>query len=210
MAIARLALASGVLLIASACSSASTPATTSTDFTTKPDVAISNDGGSLEGHTPTAFPGTGTGLFAGDNLNASFPEGVGVHMYLTFALPSALSVGGARITSDALQVAGSPFEDLGPLLVEPVAYESFAPEVFDLPSIGSATECRVVDNTSIECDVTSAVQTAVDRGEDTAQFRIRFTRLADNDGKQDLAMFFRSDSNSNEAGLFMLTIEFGS
>jgi len=210
MATARVALASGVLLIASACSSALAPTTTPAGSTTKPDVAISNDGGSLEGHTPTAFPGTGTGLFAGDNLNASFPEGVGVHMYLTFDLPSDLSVGGARMTSDALRVAGSPFEDLGPLLAEPVAYESFGPELFDLPAIGPAIECTVVNNTSIDCDVTAAVQEAVDRGEDTAQFRIRFTRLADNDGKQDLAMFFRSDSNSNETGLFVLTIESGS
>ena len=39
---------------------------------------VPNHGGGLEGHTPTGFAGSGTGLFAGDNLNSSFPEGQGV------------------------------------------------------------------------------------------------------------------------------------
>jgi len=208
MATARATLFISVVLVAAACSSSGAPSTT---IAPQADpISIPNEGGSLEGHTPTAFAGTGTGLLAGDNLNPSFPEGVGVQLYLTFALPSGLSAGSARITSDALQVAGTPFEDLGPLLVEPVSYESFGPELFDLPSIGRQAECIVTSSTSIECDVTSAVQDAINRGNETAQFRMRFTQLADGDGQQDLAMFFRSDSNSNEAGLFELTLEPGS
>ncbi len=208
MATARFTLFISVVLVAAACSSSGTSSTTSAPQADP--ISIPNEGGSLEGHTPTAFAGTGTGLFVGDNLNPSFPEGVGVQLYLTFVLPSGLSAGIARIASNALQVAGTPFEDLGPLLVEPVSYESFGPELFDLPSIGPQAECIVTNSTSIECDVTSAVQGAIDRGDETAQFRIRFTQFADGDGQQDLAMFFRSDSNSNEAGVFELTVEPGS
>lgn len=33
-------------------------------------IVVANHGGSFEGHTPRGFPGSGTGLFAGDNLNS--------------------------------------------------------------------------------------------------------------------------------------------
>lgn len=192
------------ILLLSACSG-NGPSTT-TDAIASGLITISNHGGTLEGHTPTAFPGMGTGLFAGDNLNRSFPEGVGVHLYLTFALPSELSVGEAQIISDALHVSGTPFEDLGPLVIEPVTYQTFGPDLFDLEAIGAHTECTVVGDTSITCDVTPALRDAVERGAVTAQFRIRFTHPADSDGNQDLAMFFRADSNSNEPGIFELAI----
>jgi hypothetical protein len=160
----------------------------------------------MEGHTPTAFAGMGTGLFAGDNLNPSFPEGVGVQMYLTFAFPGDSEIGKAQLTSDALHISGTPFEDLGRLLAEPVGYDSFGPELFDLSPIGPHSECTAVSTTSIVCDVTSAVQDALDRGAKSAQFRLRLTNPADGDGQQDLVMLFRSDSNTNEAGLVELVI----
>jgi hypothetical protein len=169
-------------------------------------VTVANEGGSREGHTPTAFAGMGTGLFAGDNLNPSFPEGVGVQTYLTFALPAELDIGRASIVSDALKVSGTPFEDLGPLIAEPVAYDSFGPELFDLAAIGPHTECSVISLTSVECDVTEAVQVAARDGLTHVQFRVRFERPADGDGVQDLALFFRTDSNTNEPGLFQLVI----
>lgn len=148
----------------------------------------------------------GTGLFAGDNLNASFPEGIGVQMYLTLALPPRLDVTCARLTSNALRVSGTPFEDLGLLVAEPVTYESFGPELFDLAAIGPHSGCTVADEASIRCDVTEAVRAAVDVGEPAAQFRIRFEVAADNDGRQDLALFYRTDSDTNEAGIFELSI----
>lgn len=169
-------------------------------------VTISNQGGTLEGHTPTDFAGMGTGLFAGDNLNQSFPEGVGVQLYLTFTLPSDLRVGEAQVVSDMLHTSGTPFEDLGPLVIEPVAYETFGPDLFDLKAIGAHTDCTVLGDTSIACDVTAALQDSVDHSSVTAQFRIRFTHPADDDGGQDLAMFFRTDSNTNEQGIFELII----
>ena len=217
MASARYALVPVVLLIAAACSSSAESATSTTEpratsaqSDTSDIVTIANEGGALEGHTPTAFAGMGTGLFAGDDLNPGFPEGVGVQLYLTFVLPPGLDIGSAQVVSDALRISGTPFEDLGPLVAEPVAYETFGPELFDLAAIGPQTECTLVDGTSIHCDATEALHAAVAEGRTTAQFRIRFETPADNDGSQDLAMFFRTDSNTNEAGIFELMITPGS
>ncbi len=206
MAFARARLMLSLVLVTTACTNAATTPTTGLSPTAGPVVAIANEGGSMEGHTPTGFPGTGTGLFVGDNLNPSFPEGQGVQTYLTFSLPTDVSFSSARIASDALEVAGSPFDDLGPLLAEPVEYRTFGPELFDLDASGDPLECYVTDHTSIECDVTAAVQKAVDDGRDTVQFRLRFERPADHDGRADLVMFYRTDSNTNEAGLFTLDL----
>ena len=200
----RGALLWSILLVATACSAS---ATTTTEVTrSEKSTNVPNQGGDLEGHTPTAFAGMGTGLFAGDNLNPSFPDGVGVQLYVTFALPSDVSVRDAQIVSDALHISGTPFEDLGPLIAEPVTYQSFEPELFDLTAIGPYTECTVTDDTLIACDVSAAIHETVNDGGATAQFRIRFTRPADGDGQQDLAMFFRTDSNINESGIFELEI----
>jgi hypothetical protein len=200
----------GVMLFAAACSGTSAPASTSLPTTANAAVRIPNSGGTLEGHTPTAFAGMGTGLFVGDNLNTSFPEGVGVQLYLTFALPPSLTVSTAVIASDALHIAGAPFEDLGPLLIEPVEYSAFGPELFDLEATGNPVVCSVTGEATIECPVTDALDTAASRGDSNVQFRIRFDIEADNDGQQDLAMFFRENSNTNESGLFELVITPGS
>jgi hypothetical protein len=206
MVFARYALASAGLLIAAAWPSATQASIADPTAMTPLVITIANEGGALEGHTPTAFAGMGTGLFAGDNLNAGFPEGVGVQTYLTFVLPSGLDVASAQITSDALRVSGTPFEDLGLLLAEPITYQAFGPELFDLAAIGPPTPCTVPAETSLRCEVTEAVRLAVDAGEAAAQFRVRFEVAADNDGHQDLALFYRADSNTNEAGIFELAI----
>lgn len=201
---ARTALFVSVLIVLTAC--ASDEATTTSSAHSPDPITVSNQGGAFEGHTPTGFAGSGTGLFAGDNLNASFPDGVGVQLYMTFALPRDVRIGDARIVSDALHVSGTPFEDLGPLLVEPVSYETFGPELFDLVATGPHSECTVIGETAIACEVSTAVEELIAEGSATAQFRIRFTRPADGDGQQDLAMFFRRDSNTNEIGIFQLEI----
>ena len=109
------------------------------------------------------------------------------------------------MTSDELRTIGTPFEDLGDLLIEPVVYTTFGPQLFDLEAVGPPTRCTVTD-TTIECDVTTAVAAAAQDGQTIAQFRVRFERTADNDGEADLALFYRSDSNTNEPGLFELAI----
>jgi len=206
MASARSAVVISLVLIAAACGSAGTTGTDDQTAGVDGNILIRNQGGTQEGHTPTGFAGTGTGLFAGDNLNPSFPEGIGVQIFLTFALPGDLGVGRAVLSSNALHTIGSPFDDLGALLAEPVAYNAFGPELFDLPAVGEPVHCRVAGDTTVECDVTTPVQDAIGLGRQEVQFRIRFERAADNDGRADLALFYRSDSNTNEPGLFELQL----
>jgi hypothetical protein len=91
-----------------------------------------------------------------------------------------------------------------------VEYSDFGPQLFDLPATGSASSCRVSNETTVQCDVTDIVANAVDQGRTMVQFRLRFERIADNDGQADLAQFYRSDVNTNEPGLFELTITKGS
>jgi hypothetical protein len=205
MAFARsAALLLALALAGAACGTSPSAPTTSVD--TGDVVTIPNHGGDMEGHTPTGFAGSGTGLFAGDNLNATFPEGVGVQTFLTFAVPGGMTVGRAVLRSDALTVIGSPFDDLGQLLAEPVEYSLFGPDLFDLSAIGDPLPCRVVGDSGVECDVTAAVQSAADQGAPNVQFRLRFSSLADNDGQPDLALFYLTDSNTNEPGIFELSI----
>ncbi len=192
-----------IALIAAACSSTSdidgpAPATVV--------ASIPNEGGANEGHTPIGFPGTGTGLFVGDNLNPGFPDGDGVQTYMTFTLPDLATVDDAELGSDLLQISGTPFADLGELLAEPVEYTTFGADLFDLPVSGDPTTCTVINGSAVTCDVTTAVRSAIARGDSSVQIRLRFERVADDDGQPDLAMFYRTDSNTNEEGLFTLVI----
>ena len=110
------------------------------------------------------------------------------------------------LRSQVLTLRGTPFADLGALQAEPVSFDSFGPAVFDLPSTGAAATCNRVGDDGVECDVTDAVALAVDAGEDRAQFRLRFETAGDDDGEADLAMFFVTDSNTNEPGIFTLEL----
>jgi hypothetical protein len=172
-----------------------------------PLLQIPNQGGSMEGHTPRGFAGSGTGLFAGDNLNPQFPDGDGVQIWLTFDIPAGTPAPmHAVLRSQFLTPRGNPFADLGALLADPVSYDSFAPTLFDLPPTGPAVNCRRVGDDTVECDVTDAVARTVGAGEDRAQFRLKFETAGDGDGEADLAMFFVTDSNTNEAGIFTLDL----
>jgi hypothetical protein len=205
MASARAALVVAIALVAAACSSSQerpASAPTSPDTTAE----IPNRGDDTEGHTPRGFPGTGTGLFAGDNLNSSFPDGDGVQIYLTFDLPEIQNIESALLTSDFLNISGTPFADLGDLLAEPVEYATFGPELYDLSAAGDPAVCRREGGARVVCDVTAQVDAAVSSGAGSVQFRLRFERAGDNDGEQDLAMFFRQGSNTNEPGLFTLRV----
>jgi hypothetical protein len=206
MVFARTALILAIALVAAACSSSdgdppTVPASTSTST-----AEIPNRGDDTEGHTPRGFPGSGTGLFAGDNLKSAFPDGDGVQIYFTFDLPEIQGVESALPTSDVLHIFGTPFADLGVLLAEPVEYDSFGPDVYDLPASGDPAVCGRDGEAGISCDVTDQVDAAVSSGVGSVQFRLRFEFAGDNDGDQDLAMFFREDSNTNEPGLFTLRV----
>ena len=204
-----------LLLVLAACGSASddvsAPSTALADAAVEPTLdlplSLPNQGADLEGHGPRGFAGQGVGLFAGDELNASFPADDGIQIWLTFDLPSVAGVDRAVLRSDALSVRGNPFETLGELRVEPVRYSAFEPESFDLSTTGDLTTCVVdVEAGTLECDVTELVMAAAAAGDDRVQLRLKFDVLSDSDGESDLAMFFRSDSNTNEPGIFTLDV----
>lgn len=210
-----------MMLVLAACASASPTATTveaSTAGTTEAPgteitvqgsgepIVIFNEGGVLEGHTPRGFAGTGAGLFVGDNLNPGFPDGDGVQTYMTFELQGPVPQGSAELASDVLNVRGNPFEDLGPLVVELVEYDAFGPELFDLVAVSPSVPCRLVEDSGVACDVTSLIDQARGDNATKIQFRLKFTEAGDSDGEADLAMFFVQDSNTNESGLFRLTL----
>lgn len=164
--------------------------------------------GSLEGHTPQGFAGSGIGLFAGDNLNANFPEGEGVQIFLAFPLPDDLeTVASATLVSENLTVRGDPFGTLGALRADPVEFDAFGPPVFSVDAIGEGGACTTDGATEISCNVTAAASEAVAAGRDHLQFRLRFDTPGNGDGEQDLALFFRTDSNTNEPGIFSLIVE---
>ncbi len=171
-------------------------------------ISIPNDGtNALEGHTPRGFAGTGTGLFAGDNLNPNFPNGDGVQIWLSFALPEGTAAPTtATLRSDVLTPTGNVFEALGDLQAAPVSYDAFGPELFDLEPIGDLVTCSRPTDSSITCDVTEAAATAIADGESFVQLRLTFEQVSDSDGEQDLATFFLTDSNTNEPGIFFLDL----
>ena len=170
-------------------------------------IEVVNEGGSLEGHTPRGFAGSGTGLFAGDDLNPSFPDDDGVQLFLTFELPEPLpDVTTAALTSDVMQTRGSPFADLGALLVDRVAYDEFGPQIFDTPALGEPVVCEREGDVGLRCDVADAAATVAAEGGSRLQLRLRFEGVADGDGQQDLVLFFREDADRNEPGLFLLSV----
>jgi hypothetical protein len=196
-----------IALVATACTGTTSSQNGEPETRASKTVTILNEGGTNEGHTPIGFAGTGTGLFIGDNLNPGFPDGDGVQTYMTFTLPDLADVNDAELRSDLLQTSGTPFDDLGELLAERVEYTTFGPDLFDLPASGDPTSCTVIDGSSVTCDVTTAVRSAIARGDSSVQIRLRFESVADNDGQPDLAMFYRTDSNTNERGLFTLVVD---
>ena len=209
----RRSLALGALAIAiAACSGQDDSSVTFGDPATLGDqtasISIPNDGTSQwEGHTPRGFAGTGTGLFVGDNLNPNFPDGEGLQILLTFALPEGVATpSSATLSSSVLQTSGDVFEALGEIEAAPVSYEQFGPELFNIAPSGDLVTCERPSDTELSCDVTAAAQSAVESGADRVQIRLTLEELADNDGQQDLALFNNGDSNANEAGLFTLQL----
>lgn len=189
-----------VLLVAAACGS-------EIDLADGP-LIIENQGGELEGHTPRGFAGSGTGLFAGDNLNPNFPNGEGIQILLTFELPEGApsEITTATLASGVMEVRGNPFEALGSLQAEPVTYETFGPPLFELAADGPAVTCERFGETGITCDVSEAAAAALADNPERVQFRLQFEGLSDSDNEQDLALFFFTDANTNEPGIFTLQL----
>lgn len=205
-----------LILLATACSSTedTSEGTAETDETeeavedTVRSFRIPNHGGDLEGHTPRGFAGSGTGLFTGDNLNPDFPNGEGIQILLTFELPDDIDqIRSASLSSVAMEVRGDPFGALGPLQAEPVTYEEFGPPLFELEADGEPVDCLRVGNEGVICDVSEAAAAGVAEGKARLQFRLQFVDPSDSDGEQDLALFYLTDTNTNEPGIFFLNVE---
>jgi hypothetical protein len=167
--------------------------------------------GAMEGHTPRGFQGMGTGLFAGDNLNSGFPNGDGVQIFLSFDITGVPNgtVHLATLSTDNGSVTGTPYQDLGSLTAEEIRYDSFSAALWNLPAFAGGHSCVFATSATgpFECDIGPAVQRALTDGRDFAQVRLLFDTAGDSDGQQDLAMFFISDSNTNEPGIFELLVE---
>lgn len=197
---------------------------TTDETNTVPDtaqtLAFTNSGdGEREGHTPRGFMGQGAGLFTGDNLNDSFPDGEGVQIFMSLDIGKSLdgtqfarnggswSVDTAWLGSDEASVAGDPFATLGVVMAEQVVFDEFSSALWDLEPTGDFSCTFATSLDDIGCDVTPLIQSAVDNGDRFAQLRIRFEIAGDNDGSVDLLQFFTSNSNATEEGLFDLTVE---
>ena len=217
-----------IVALAVACSSGGdiaggVPEATDTSLTppidtpaTRSDVArtvlIPNLGtNAMEGHTPRGFRGSGTGLFAGDNLNAAFPDGQGVQLFITFDVSEipAGRVVSALLKSDRFEARGTPFRDLGALNAAEMVWSRFTPDLWNEKPIPNGASCVFATSPAgpFECDLAGAVQRSIDDAHRYTQFRLRFDRAADSDGQPDMAAFFLTDSNTNEPGIFELAIE---
>ena len=171
-------------------------------------IVISNHGGKMEGHTPRGFKGMGTGLFAGDNLNPGFPNGDGVQFFLSFDISKvqSASIGSAILSSSYAHTEGTPFNDLGSLEVNSIAYNSFSSDLWNKTPESKACTLGIEAGEEYKCDITQALNRALTDGLQYVQFQVRFENAGDNDGSQDLILFYKTNSNTNEPGTFQLEI----
>ncbi|MBX2799932.1 MAG: hypothetical protein KTR31_19790 [Myxococcales bacterium] len=195
------------------------PSPTGTEAPEPRTFTLTNTGNeSREGHTPRGFQGQGTGLFAGDNLNSGFPEGDGVQIFVSVNLAQAdegdltdgtWEVSEAIFAAEAMEVRGTPFADLGNLNAEEVVFDEFSSALWDLPAVDGGASCVFADGPDGDyaCDLAPAVQAALDDGRRFVSFRLLFDQAGDSDGEQDMALFFLTDSNTTDKGIFSLTVE---
>ena len=210
-----LLMVAGLVLVAAGCAGdgSSDTAAESTGTATAEQASgftfsIPNDGTTaFEGHTPLGFMGSGVGLFAGDNLNPNFPDGVGIQILLHFALPDDLPVPStATLSSNVVSTRGNVFEALGELRAAPVSYDGFSAALWNIEPTGDFVTCDRPSETSLTCDVTAAATAAIEAGDSAVQIQLTLEQMSDSDGEQDLVLFNNGDSNLNEPGLFTLEL----
>ena len=209
-----------VALVAVGCGDTQDDADSSEEALSEPQTfQLANTGNpDREGHTPRGFEGFGTGLFTGDNLNPGFPEGDGVQIFLSVNLRQADNgalLDGEWVVDSAIleagvepDIAGTPFADLGDLMVDEVVFNTFSAALWNLEPPSNALNCTFATSPAgpFECDLAGAVQSALDEGRRFVNFRLRFDDPGDSDAVQDMVFFFDSDVNATEAGLFNLTV----
>ena len=171
-------------------------------------ITLFNQGGNMEGHTPRGFQGSGTGLFAGDNLNPSFPNDDGVQIFLSFnlnAIPKG-KITSATLRSDDSHIKGTPFQDLGALNVEEIRYQAFYAAVWSLKAKNNTCVFATSPDGPFSCDVTEVLQNSQTDSYPFAQFRILFEKISDNDNSPDMVEFYKTNVNINTPGIFKLDL----
>jgi peptidylprolyl isomerase len=178
-------------------------------------VTLANQGGEFEGNLPWNSDRAGPGLFAGDEIAEGFPDTEGVQIFLTFniegvEIPEGQAIASAVLSSRAMAAAGTPFDDLGPLIASPVRFETFPPTPEEREPIGPEVACVPdLEAQLLTCDVAAAMAELIDGEGTLVSFRLRFALPSDQDGQPDVAVFFFRDPNLNERGIFTLDIVFG-
>jgi len=185
------------------------PNSTSDDAQAVNKIVIDNVGSSVyEGHTPTTFEGSGTGLFIGDNLHGNFPADAGLQAFVTFdieTLPEEYE--DIMLFSSFGRVEGDPLEDLGSIVVDAVSYDAFSSALWDGESLTEVCIFIPQPNGAFRCSVSDLVQDAQKSGASRLSFRLRFETASDGDGERDLLSFRHYDPNANFPGLFQLHVE---
>lgn len=174
-------------------------------------VTLANLGGPMGGRTPRGFAGMGTGLFTGDNLNPRLPNGDGVQIFVSFDLRTLPPgrVAAAELRSTNGRVRGMPFKDLGALVGEEIRFPRVSPALWNQPPLGTRCILATTAAGPVACDVAAAVQRSRDDRYPLAQFRVRLEQAGYGDGQPDPVMFFLSDTNTNEPGIFALEVTVG-
>jgi len=186
------------------------------------DLEFTNSGdASLEGHTPRGFQGQGTGIFAGDNINPNFPQGDGVQIFLTLDFAEAEdgvpfvdeahawdSIDSAWLGSDNASTSGTPFEDLGDLILDEVEFDAFSSALFDIEPVAGGHSCVFATSADgpFGCDIEPIVTAALEDGRTTAQIRLRTEIAGDSDGAQDMILFHLGNSNETARGIFHIDV----
>lgn len=184
--------------------------------------ATNTGDGALEGHTPQGFEGMGDGLFAADEINPGFPAGDATQVFVTLPLdtgrPNRRLAGADRAVINAtlsvptanVTIQGDPYAELGPLVADPVTFDTFSAALWDLAPNDASTGCTLASSLSdgISCDLTAAVQQALDAGETSLQLRIRFDGLGTANGAPDGVYFdVDGDLNTPDPDTFSLVVE---
>ncbi len=163
----------------------------------------------LEGHTPTTFQGQGVGLFIGDNLNAGFPAGAGLQMFLHFdlsKLPAGIRINTAVLSSKFAHIRSRPLNSLGSILVDNVTYPRFSSGLWNTPRGAAACVLTRRTNGEFGCDLAPSLSRALSQGKKTLALRLRFEHNSDNDGRLDLLSFYSTRPNENVPGIFMIAV----
>lgn len=155
-------------------------------------------GAGVEGYAARSSGLTGQGLFAGDNINEEFANGDGVAFYLNFdvsQLPAG-SVQSAALSSEHALIRGAPFDGLGRLIVQQVKFSKLE-DASKAEKAGEGCVLGEHSSSSYECDISKALQDAIDDGRQNLQLRVMFDLASDKDGKADIISFYRADGDKN-------------